>query len=151
MLPGGLSALANAFRKPADLPWALHLRGVAGSCGRQLGQIFLTLAFLPYDAFISLDAVGRTLLRLLVPHIARDAAVRKGLLDLLKRNVKGDLAASAGALLGRSAAWDRTLLDELLKIYESETDDRVRTALIAAFVVATAGFAGGVFIADDIF
>jgi cyclic beta-1,2-glucan synthetase len=26
--------------------------------GRQLGQIFLTLAFLPYDAFISLDASG---------------------------------------------------------------------------------------------
>jgi cyclic beta-1,2-glucan synthetase len=36
--------------------------------GRQLGQIFLTLAFLPYDAFISLDAIGRTLLRLLVTH-----------------------------------------------------------------------------------
>ena len=35
---------------------------------RQLGQIFLTLAFLPYDAFISLDAIGRTLLRLLVTH-----------------------------------------------------------------------------------
>jgi cyclic beta-1,2-glucan synthetase len=46
----------------------MHLRGVAGSGGRQLGQIFLTLAFLPYDAFISLDAIGRTLLRLLVTH-----------------------------------------------------------------------------------
>ena len=46
----------------------MHLRAVAGSCGRQLGQIFLTLAFLPYDAFISLDAIGRTLLRLLVTH-----------------------------------------------------------------------------------
>ena len=67
-LPGLLSALVNVFRKPADLPWAMHLRGVTGSCGRQLGQIFLTLAFLPYDAFISLDAIGRTLLRLLVTH-----------------------------------------------------------------------------------
>ncbi len=67
-LPGLLAALVNVFRKPADLPWAMHLRGVAGSCGRQLGQIFLTLAFLPYDAFISLDAIGRTLLRLLVTH-----------------------------------------------------------------------------------
>jgi cyclic beta-1,2-glucan synthetase len=62
-LPGLLSALVNVFRKPADLPWAMHLRAVAGSGGRQLGQIFLTLAFLPYDAFISLDAIGRTLLR----------------------------------------------------------------------------------------
>jgi cellobiose phosphorylase len=67
-LPGLLAALVSLFRKPADLPWAMHLRGVAGSCGRQLGQIFLTLAFLPYDAFVSLDAVGRTLLRLLVTH-----------------------------------------------------------------------------------
>ncbi len=67
-LPGLLAALVNVFRKPADLPWTMHLRGEAGSCGRQLGQIFLTLAFLPYDAFISLDAIGRTLLRLLVTH-----------------------------------------------------------------------------------
>ncbi|MFA5262722.1 MAG: glucoamylase family protein [Opitutaceae bacterium] len=67
-LPGLLSASVDVFRKPDDLPWAMHLRGVAGSCGRQLCQIFLTLAFLPYDAFISLDAIGRTLLRLLVTH-----------------------------------------------------------------------------------
>ncbi len=65
-LPGLLAALVDVLRKPADLPWAMHLRGVVGSGGRQLGQIFLTLAFLPYDAFISLDAIGRTLLRLLV-------------------------------------------------------------------------------------
>ncbi len=67
-LPGLLSALVQVLRRPADLPWAMHLRGVAESCGRQLGQVFLTLAFLPYDAFISLDAIGRTLLRLLVTH-----------------------------------------------------------------------------------
>jgi cyclic beta-1,2-glucan glucanotransferase len=65
-LPGFLSAMVNGLRKPADMPWAMHLRGAAGAGGRQLGQIFLTLAFLPYDAFISLDAIGRTLVRLLV-------------------------------------------------------------------------------------
>ncbi len=43
----------------------LHLRGLVGSCGRQLGQALLTFVFLPYDAFISLDAIGRTLVRLL--------------------------------------------------------------------------------------
>ena len=64
MLPGLLSALVNLLCKAADLPWAMHLRTAAGSYGRQLGQIFLTLTFLPYDAFISLDAIGRTLLRL---------------------------------------------------------------------------------------
>jgi cyclic beta-1,2-glucan synthetase len=67
-LPGLLSALVNALCKPADLPWSMHLRLVAGMCGQQLSQVFLTLAFLPYDAFISLDAVGRTLWRLLVTH-----------------------------------------------------------------------------------
>ena len=67
-LPGLLSALVTLFRKPTDLPWVMHVQGVAGSCGRQLGQVFLTLAFLPYDAYISLDAIGRTLLRLLVTH-----------------------------------------------------------------------------------
>ncbi len=67
-LPGLLATMANALRKQADLSWAMHLRGVAGASGRQLGQISLTLAFLPYDAFISLDAIGRTLLRLLVTH-----------------------------------------------------------------------------------
>ncbi|MEI2723427.1 MAG: glycosyltransferase family 2 protein [Verrucomicrobiota bacterium] len=67
-LPGLLAALVNLFRKPADLPWAMHLRAIAGSGGRQFGQLFLTLAFLPYDAFISLDAISRTLLRLLVTH-----------------------------------------------------------------------------------
>ena len=46
----------------------MHLHGVAGSGSRQLGQIFLTLAFLAYDAFISVNAIGKTLLRLLVTH-----------------------------------------------------------------------------------
>ncbi len=67
-LPGLLATLVELFRKSADLPWMMHLRGLTGSCGRQLGRILLTLAFLPYDAYISLDAIGRTLLRLLVTH-----------------------------------------------------------------------------------
>ena len=88
----------------------MHLRGVAGSCGRQLGQIFLTLAFLPYDAFISLDAIGRTLLRLLVTH--------KRLLEWQtssdsERTTRADLAgfyatmwiAPVVALAERTAGW----------------------------------------------
>ncbi|MEI6653735.1 MAG: glucoamylase family protein, partial [Verrucomicrobiota bacterium] len=66
ILPGLLSSLVNGLRKPVTLPWSMHLREVGGSCGRQLGQAFLTFALLPYDAYISLDAIGRTLLRVLV-------------------------------------------------------------------------------------
>jgi cyclic beta-1,2-glucan synthetase len=65
-LPGLLAALAHGLSKPLDVPWPMHLRGVFGSFGRQLGQVALTVSFLPYDAFISLDAIGRTLVRLLV-------------------------------------------------------------------------------------
>ena len=67
-LPGLLATLVNGLRKPLEMPWVMHLRGVTGSGGRQLCQILLTLAFLPYDAFISVDAIGKTLLRLLVTH-----------------------------------------------------------------------------------
>jgi cellobiose phosphorylase len=65
-LPALLSSVAHCLHKPTDLPWGMHLRGAARTAGRQLGQVFITLAFLPYDAFISMDAIGRTLLRLLI-------------------------------------------------------------------------------------
>lgn len=67
-LPGVLAMLASLCTKSADLPWMMHLRGMAGSVGRQIGQVFLTLTFLPYDAFVSVSAIGRTLLRLFVTH-----------------------------------------------------------------------------------
>ncbi len=65
-LPGCLASLLQIASRPADLPWRMHFRGVAGSCGRQAGQVALALVFLPYDAFVSLDAVARTLTRLMV-------------------------------------------------------------------------------------
>lgn len=68
MLPELLSTLISIVSKANDLPWKMHLREVCGTLGLQLGQIFLTLAFLPYDAYISLDAIGKTLLRLLMTH-----------------------------------------------------------------------------------
>src|SRR5262249_44625612 len=49
-----------------QLPWLMHLRGVGAATGRVLGQIGLTLAFLPYEALVSLDAIARTLARMLV-------------------------------------------------------------------------------------
>ena len=64
-LPALLAATVELFHKPRDVSLGLHLRGLAGSTGRQLGQALLTFVFLPYDAFISLDAVVRTLVRLL--------------------------------------------------------------------------------------
>ncbi len=67
-LPGALALSVDLGHKPTDLFWTMHLRALAVSAGRQTTQIFLTLAFLPYDAFVSLDAIGRTITRLLVTH-----------------------------------------------------------------------------------
>ena len=64
-LPAWLSLAVELFRKPREVSVELHLRGLIGSAGCQLGQALLTLVFLPYDAYISLDAIGRTLVRLL--------------------------------------------------------------------------------------
>jgi cyclic beta-1,2-glucan synthetase len=64
-LPTLLAAVVDIVRKPAELPLALHLKGIADSFGRQGGQIVLTVAFLPYDSFVSADAILRTLLRVL--------------------------------------------------------------------------------------
>ena len=66
VLPGVLSAMVDLFRKPADLPLAMHVGGIRAACLRQVCQAVLSLAFLPYDAYLSADAVARTLARLLV-------------------------------------------------------------------------------------
>ena len=68
LLPGLLGALAGMLRGPGDLPLAGRLRMLGGDCLRQLFQFVLTVSFLPYDAFMSVDAVARTTLRLLVTH-----------------------------------------------------------------------------------
>jgi hypothetical protein len=65
-LPAFLSTAVQLFRKPREMSLTLHLRGLVGSAERQFGQTLLTFVFLPYDAYISLDAIGRTLVRLLI-------------------------------------------------------------------------------------
>jgi cellobiose phosphorylase len=58
-----LSALEALLRKPADFPLRTHLRVAAGTIPKHVTPFFFNLVFLPYDAFISVDAIGRTLLR----------------------------------------------------------------------------------------
>jgi cyclic beta-1,2-glucan synthetase len=65
-LSGLLTVLVGALRKPADIPWLVHLRGEAEAAARQFGQILMSLAFLPYDTLVTMDAVVRTLARVLV-------------------------------------------------------------------------------------
>ena len=101
LLPGLWSALIDFVRKPEQLPWLMHLRAGAASAGSSFGQIALLLAMLPHDAFLSLDASGRTLFRMLV--------TRKRLLEW---RTSGDAARTARSDLGGSYArmWSAPLV-----------------------------------------
>src|SRR6185503_6369065 len=66
VIPGVLTCLRDLARKPAELPLRQHLAVTAAAAGRQAAQAGLTLAFLPYEATMNLDAVARTAWRVLV-------------------------------------------------------------------------------------
>ncbi|MDN5781968.1 MAG: glycosyltransferase family 2 protein, partial [Luteimonas sp.] len=61
-----IAALTALLDKPRELPWRAHLLHRAQAAGRDLARIVLGAALLPYDAFYSLDAIARTLWRMLV-------------------------------------------------------------------------------------
>jgi cellobiose phosphorylase len=61
-----LAVLADLVRKPSDLPTLTHLRVTLNALGKQAWQFLCTFIFLPYEAYISSDAIARTLVRMLV-------------------------------------------------------------------------------------
>ena len=58
----------KGIRKPAEQTWMLHLYDMPGVIRGQLAVPLLTLAFLPYEAYISLDAILRSCWRMVVSH-----------------------------------------------------------------------------------
>ncbi len=62
--PMVLGAAYDVARKPDDLTFDLHLGSLAASLATQSCQILFTVAFLPYDAVVSTDAIARTLYRM---------------------------------------------------------------------------------------
>jgi cellobiose phosphorylase len=63
-----LAVLLDALRKPDDAHTGRHLAAVARGAGQRFVQTGFHLVTLPHEAFYSLDAVARTLWRLLVTH-----------------------------------------------------------------------------------
>ncbi|MBX3415811.1 MAG: cyclic beta 1-2 glucan synthetase [Pirellulales bacterium] len=64
LLPALLAAGTDLVRKPVTLPWSMHWRATLQSLKRPLTQCLLTFVFLPYEAYISADAIVRTLIRM---------------------------------------------------------------------------------------
>jgi cyclic beta-1,2-glucan synthetase len=67
-IPSVIISLMDAIKKPDDVLWGQHLAAVMNSTGRRLAESTFSLACLPYEAFYSLDAVLRTLWRMLITH-----------------------------------------------------------------------------------
>ena len=66
LAPLVLAIFINLLRKPTDALLRQHLNEVIKAGTQHLAHGVLTLTFLPYEAFFSLDAIVRTLWRMLV-------------------------------------------------------------------------------------
>jgi len=65
LAPGLLASLLEVVRKPTEVPLGRHLAAAARLSARHLAQGAFTLACLPYEAYLSLDAILRTAVRML--------------------------------------------------------------------------------------
>jgi cyclic beta-1,2-glucan synthetase len=68
LLVPAVSNTVALLRKPQDLTWRQHAGGVWSGMHKQLSQALLALALLPHEVWFSLDAIVRTLGRLLFTH-----------------------------------------------------------------------------------
>ena len=68
LIPSLLASALNVIHKPADTTSGQHIAAAMPLAGRNFLQAAFTLACLPYEALFSLDAVVRTVWRLLITH-----------------------------------------------------------------------------------
>ena len=68
LLPAASAFILDLLRKPDEVLLRQHLAATASVAGRHVAQTALTLAFLPYEATVNLDAIVRTAWRMLVTH-----------------------------------------------------------------------------------
>ncbi|MDD5387899.1 MAG: glucoamylase family protein [Gallionellaceae bacterium] len=95
LVPPLLATLLDALRKPDDMRPGQHLAAATHGAGQRFVQAGFALATLPHEAFYSLDAILRTLWRLLV--------TKQRLLEWnpsgdQERHSRSDLAASFRAM-----------------------------------------------------
>jgi cyclic beta-1,2-glucan synthetase len=65
-LPTLISVIWDLTEKPQDVLWRQHLSTSVKSARLLFGHAILSLAFLPYEAYFSVDAIARALWRMLV-------------------------------------------------------------------------------------
>jgi hypothetical protein len=65
MIPPLVASILDLFQKADDTTWTQHLVSTVRSAGRRLFQAAFSLICLPYEAFFSMDAIARTIVRLI--------------------------------------------------------------------------------------
>ncbi|KAF0814495.1 N,N'-diacetylchitobiose phosphorylase [Andreprevotia sp. IGB-42] len=68
LLPSLCAMLLDFLRKPAEALLVQHVSASAQAAVRRTAQLGYEFACLPYEAYYSLDAIGRTVWRMLVSH-----------------------------------------------------------------------------------
>ena len=68
LIPSLIMSLLNLFQKPRDVMWTHHLTSAMHTAGNHVIQAAFTLICLPYEAYFSIDAILRTLWRILISH-----------------------------------------------------------------------------------
>ncbi len=97
LIPPLLATLPDVLRKPGDMRLGQHFAAVASAAGQRAIQAVFFLVTLPHEAFYSMDAILRTLVRLLVTQQRLLEWTPSG--NVQGRHARNDLAAS-------SATWD---------------------------------------------
>ncbi len=68
LLPSLIMSALNLFQKPRDVILTQHLTSALHTAGNHLMQALFTLICLPYEAYFSMNAIGRTLWRMFISH-----------------------------------------------------------------------------------
>jgi cellobiose phosphorylase len=68
LVPSLVASAQGMLRRPEDVLAGQHVATTARSTARHFTQAVLAVACLPYEAFLSLDAIARTAVRMLVTH-----------------------------------------------------------------------------------
>src|SRR6185295_10727413 len=66
LVPALAASVVETIRKPSEVVLRQHLADVLRATARRLAQAVFTLACLPFEACVSLDAIGRTAVRMLI-------------------------------------------------------------------------------------
>lgn len=107
-IPELLPGLAELWQRPPKLPVWIHVRTVGLSTLRRLAKITLWLAFLPFEAWVALDAAIRSLWRMLFSRkrllewqtaAAVESASVTGFGHMVRQMWVGPLLSAAVALL----------------------------------------------------